>query len=208
MSVRERKQREKEQLRQTILDVAGEMFAKEGFENVSLRKIADRIEYSPTTIYLYFKDKAELFECLVEETFTTFLESQNKALGENRLTDPLDSLRRGMRAYIDFGLTYPNHYRLIFMTPPLNAEATVYLEEGTTGWDCYCILRTLIQACIEQKLLPPLDLELLTQTIWSINHGITALLITCLNFPWADREKLIAQVIETAVQGLRSQMKE
>ena len=64
MGVKERREREKESLRQDILDVAREMFATEGYESVSMRKIADKIEYSPTTIYLYFKDKNELFYAL------------------------------------------------------------------------------------------------------------------------------------------------
>ena len=205
MSVKERKQREKKQLRRIILDAAGEMFAGEGYENVSIRKIADRIDYSPTTIYLYFKDKADLFKNLVEETFTGFLKSQRLALGEDPLADPLESLKKGIRAYIDFGLTYPNHYRLLFMTREIQPDANIYLIEGTVGRDCYDILRTLIAGCIERKILPPRNLELMTQTIWSINHGITALLITYPNFPWVERELLISQVVETAVGGLMSQ---
>src|SRR5215469_11069349 len=69
MGVKERKLRQKKFLRQEILDAASELFVKEGFENVSMRRIAEKIEYSPTTIYLYFKDKAELLEQVCHETF-------------------------------------------------------------------------------------------------------------------------------------------
>lgn len=70
MGVKERKARQKRFLRQEILDAASELFVKEGFEHVSMRRIAEKIEYSPTTIYLYFKDKAELLEEVCQETFT------------------------------------------------------------------------------------------------------------------------------------------
>jgi AcrR family transcriptional regulator len=70
MGLKERKLRQKKFLRQEILDAASELFVKEGYENVSMRRIADQIEYSPTTIYLYFKDKAELLEQVCVETFS------------------------------------------------------------------------------------------------------------------------------------------
>jgi len=69
MGVQERRAREKKELRQEILDAARDLFVREGFENVSMRKIAEKIEYSPTTIYLYFQDKADLLDCICEETF-------------------------------------------------------------------------------------------------------------------------------------------
>lgn len=76
MGVQERRAREKKELRQEILDAAREMFVRDGFENVSMRKIAEKIEYSPTTIYLYFQDKADLLDCLCEETFTRLVKKQ------------------------------------------------------------------------------------------------------------------------------------
>ena len=57
MGVKERRAREKEQLRRQIIAAARELFVNEGYENVSMRKIADKIEYSPTMIYLYFKTR-------------------------------------------------------------------------------------------------------------------------------------------------------
>src|SRR5262244_2221370 len=76
MGVMERRIREKQALRQEILDAARELFVTEGYENVSMRKVAERIEYSPTTIYLYFKDKADLHDCICEETLGRLVESQ------------------------------------------------------------------------------------------------------------------------------------
>src|SRR5438874_1367073 len=108
MGVKERRVREKEILRQEILDAARELFAKEGYENVSMRKVAEKIEYSPTTIYLYFESKADLLYYICEETFSRLLKKL-ESLGEES-SDPLVCLRKGMRAYIEFGLKHPNHY--------------------------------------------------------------------------------------------------
>src|SRR5579884_3846103 len=114
MGVQERRAREKQELRQEILDAARDLFVREGFENISMRKIAEQIEYSPTTIYLYFRDKADLLDCICEETLAK-LDRKLTSI-EEATSDPLESLRKGLRAYIDFGLKHPNDYRVAFMT--------------------------------------------------------------------------------------------
>ena len=73
MGIKERRAREKEQLRQQILSAARELFVNEGYEKVSMRKIANKIEYSPTTIYLHFKDKADLLDFVCQETLLNLL---------------------------------------------------------------------------------------------------------------------------------------
>jgi len=69
MGVRERRARQRKFLRQEILDAASELFVRNGFENVSMRSIANKIEYSPTAIYHYFRDRAELLDQVCQETF-------------------------------------------------------------------------------------------------------------------------------------------
>src|SRR5271167_4220605 len=105
MGVKERKARQKRFLRQEILDAASELFVREGFENVSMRRIADKIEYSPTTIYLYFRDKAELLENVCQETFAGLMKRLS-VIGEQS-GDPVERLKKGLLAYIDFGVENP-----------------------------------------------------------------------------------------------------
>ena len=69
MGITDRKEREKQELKDLILKEAKAVFLEEGYEKTSIRKIADRIEYSPTTIYLYFKDKSELLLELHKQSF-------------------------------------------------------------------------------------------------------------------------------------------
>jgi AcrR family transcriptional regulator len=68
MGVQERRARQKEGVREEILDAARTLFVKEGYEHVSMRKIAEKVEYAPGTIYLYFRDKAEILDRICEET--------------------------------------------------------------------------------------------------------------------------------------------
>ena len=115
MGTQERRKREKENLRQEILDAARRLFIKNGFENVSMRQVAEKIEYSPTTIYLYFEDKSALFRSICEETFGK-LERELEAIRKAD-QDPARCLRKGAEAYIRFGLHYPHHYQLVFHDP-------------------------------------------------------------------------------------------
>src|ERR1700730_11086394 len=116
MGVQERREREKKELKQEILDAARDLFVREGFENVSMRRIAEKIEYSPTTIYLYFEDKASLLFAICEETSARL--AKRMAALTKASPDPVKPLRGGCRAYVDFGLKYPNHYRVPFINHP------------------------------------------------------------------------------------------
>jgi AcrR family transcriptional regulator len=200
MGVKERKERDKANLRQAILEVAEEMFVKEGFENVSMRKIAQKIEYSPTTIYLYFKDKADLFSCLLNEAFTILLQTINESY-KGLQDDPIACIRSGMRAYIDFGLKHPNYYKLIFMSDFTRITTRI---DDSSGRAALFSLRTNIEMGIQQGLFRSIDADLATKLVWTMNHGITSLFINLPEFPWMDKEELIDKVINTAIEGLKA----
>lgn len=203
MGTKQRRAREKEELRQEILDAARELFVKEGYENVSMRRIAEKIEYSPTTIYLYFEDKASLLHAICEETFAR-LANRTEAI-RKQYPDPLDGLRRGCRAYVDFGLKHPNHYRVTFMTPPPAGLAKEhYMREDSQGMRAYNCLREGVSGCIDQGLFREKDPEAVTQMLWSAIHGVTSLLITKPAFPWVGKNALIDLMIDNAIRGLRA----
>ena len=203
MGVRERRAREKRYLRQEILDAASELFVKEGFENVSMRRIADRIEYSPTTIYLYFKDKAELLESICQETFGKLIERLTKIMEQSG--DPLDRLKRGLLAYIEFGLDNPHHYRATFMMPiPEGIDPEKYVKPESPGIQAFDFLRRCVYDCIAAGKFNTADAELASQTLWAGIHGITSLLITHSHFPWVGKEQIIRGTVDTMVAGLEA----
>ena len=198
MGVQERKAREKQELRQEILDAARALFVEQGYEAVSMRRIADRIEYSPTTIYLYFRDKAELFDCLCTETFEKLI----RELETTAHTDPVEGFRAGLRRYIEFGTAHPDHYRVTFMTP-LKGECPGGGRNRTDpGERAFACLKSSLTACVCAGRFRVADVDAVSLGIWAAVHGVTALLITHGEFPWIDREALIATVIETIAAGL------
>src|SRR5581483_625039 len=114
MGPSDRREREKQEVRRKILDAARELFVTVGYDAVTMRKIAEKIEYSPTAIYLHFKDKEELIQELCENDFYSF--SVHFA-SVNAIEDPEERLRAAGQVYVDFALACPNQYRLMFMTP-------------------------------------------------------------------------------------------
>ncbi|HXG94855.1 MAG TPA: TetR/AcrR family transcriptional regulator [Blastocatellia bacterium] len=202
MGSKQRREREKEALRQDILDAARELFVEEGYENVSMRRIAEKIEYSPTTIYLYFEDKAALLFAICEETFAKLAKKLENIM--QQYADPIEALERGCRAYVEFGLKNPNHYRVTFMLQPdRKFGAEHYLREGSMGMRAYDRLRECVYACIREGKLREKDVDAVSQAIWACNHGITSLLITKPDFPWAGKNRLIDLTISTFIEGLR-----
>jgi len=203
MGVRERRAREKRFLRQEIMDAASELFVREGYENVSMRRIADRIEYSPTTIYLYFKDKAELLESICPETFAKLVQRLTKILEQPG--DPIERLKRGLIAYVEFGLENPHHYRSTFMTPlPDEVDHLKYVKPESAGIQAFDILRRCVYDCIATGKFKVKDAELASQTLWAGVHGVTSLWITHTHFPWVRKQELIEGTIDTMVRGFES----
>ena len=201
MGVKERRAREKEQLQRQILSAARELFVNEGYEKVSMRKIANQIEYSPTTIYLYFKDKADLLDSVCKETLLNLLNTLEQLKSD--ISDPVETLRKSGRAYVEFGLKYPQDYKLTFVTRP-QFQKGLGLEEGSVGEKVFDYLRAIVSECIQQQAFRQVDVETTGQVMWSAVHGVTLLLIDFPDFPWAERDKLIDTVIDTTITGLRT----
>lgn len=202
MGVTERRARQKKFLRQEILDAAGELFVRYGYENVSMRRIAEKIEYSPTTIYLHFKDKAELLDQVCHETFGRL--ANVLAHIQDQPTGPLERLKRGLLAYIKFGLENPHQYRATFMIPlPKEIAVLKHAKADSPGMQAFDFLRRSVSACVASGEFRKLDIELVSQTLWAGIHGVTSLLITHAEvFPWVGREKVIHSMVDTLVAGL------
>jgi len=199
MGVQERRLREKEELRQEILDAARDLFVKEGYDAVSMRKIAEKIEYSPTTIYLHFKDKEEIFDCLCEETFARL----DKKLQSVQLDDSIEGLKKGLRAYVDFGLKHPNHYQITFLTPKAHESASSGSRRKEAGCRSFECLRACVAALVAKGEIADPDSDKIAQALWCGAHGVTSLLIVHPDFPWVSRNELIEQVINTMVDSLK-----
>ena len=201
MGTTERRAREKEQLRRQIIGAARELFVNEGYENVSMRKIADKIEYSPTVIYLYFKDKADLLDSACQETLLGLLDTVE--LLKRDKNNPVEALRKSGKAYVEFGLKYPQDYKLTFVIRP-QFQKGLGLEEGSVGERVFSYLCAMVSECVRQKAFRQVDVETTGQALWSAVHGVTLLLIDFPDFPWTVTDKLIDTVIGTMIEGLKA----
>jgi AcrR family transcriptional regulator len=200
MGMSERRQRHRASLRREILDAASQLFVEEGYHRLTMRRLAERIEYSPTTIYLYFKDKNELLQAVCEETFSR-LAAKLERLQKTAAT-PMGSLRDSLRTYIEFGLTHPNQYLVTFMSPsPGLDEGAV---EGPVGSRAFTTLRAAVSACEASGDLHPADVDTTAQALWAAVHGLTSLLITQRGFPFAARAALVDHTIDTMIAGLKA----
>ena len=209
MGVLERREREKQELRQQILDTARVLFAREGYESVTMRKIAEAIEYSPTAIYLYFKDKEQLLNELCHADFQTLAREFQK-IAEVR--DPIERLKKTGLSYIEFGLRYPNHYRLMFMTPRPPHTPEMEADKGNPEKDAYAFLKVIVTQCIEASMFRQefCDVEAVSQMLWASVHGIVSLRIAkgCEEWvEWVPIQRLAEMLIDMQLKGLLKEEK-
>ena len=174
MGIIERKEREREEMRKLILEAAQKLFLTNGFEKVSIRNIADEIEYSPATIYLYYKDKNELFFALHQTAFTKLIEEFAPIA---QIEKPMDKLTEMGRLYLHFAFENPELYDLMFiMIAPIE---TLECREDVweDGHQAFGLLQQVVQGCIDTGAIKHTDAEQAALMIWSTVHGFAALLL-------------------------------
>lgn len=172
MGITERKEREKEEMRKRILDAAQTLFLENGYEKVSIRNIADAIEYSPATIYLYFKDKNELLYAVHKKGFGLMLQDFAPIA---TIDDPFERLVEMGRRYISFAVNNPELFDLMFiMVGPMEACLDDEWDEGRNAFNT---LVQVVRDCINTGVFKPQDPEVAAMMIWSAIHGYTALFL-------------------------------
>lgn len=201
MSSAARRAREKENLRRAILDAARELFVTEDYAAVSMRRIAERIEYSPTTIYLYFKDKDEILCCLVEEGFELFSTALEKLAV---IADPVERLRQAGYVYLDFALTQRHYFKIMFQ---MESEAFADVEEPKheQGRRALGFISQCVQEAMDQgRFVAAAPAPILAHVAWSHVHGAAALTLAdrLKMLPEASRQLFYDCAIDTLIRGL------
>lgn len=194
-----RRERLKHELREEVLTAARDMFVRDGYDSVSMRKVADRVGVAPGTIYHYFEDKDAILAAICEETFAR-LDKRMEALRDDSSGDPLARLRRGGRVYVQFGLDHPQHYFLTFALSNTGPKPDSVKRLGMQSFDC---LRANVRACVEAGVTRSKDVEELAQSLWASMHGVVMLLIGKEGFPFIERTRLIDSVLEICIEGIR-----
>jgi AcrR family transcriptional regulator len=186
-------------LKDKIVCAARTLFATKGVEHVSMRKVAECIGYSPTTIYLYFKDKNELLNYLVQEYYNLLITKSMPVL--QRVPDnPLKALRDYLVLFVELGLKNQDYYQLmvsLFNKPSRNEDAK------KQGLKVYSDLMGMVSACMDTGDIPRTSPEQVVQSLWAVLFGLTSLLTSHPKFDWQDKSKLLEFTIDTHLTGLR-----
>ncbi len=197
--------------REEILAAAARMFLERGVDDVSTRRIAEAVGISQSALYVYFPNKDAILLDLCDQCFRRLVglfSSPEVAAG-----DPVEGLRRMMRAYVRFGIEHHDEYRLGFMTkdllPPIPPEQlSAFLLDPANprdgmpaGLQCFALLQDRVnQLALHGRLRQ--DPRLVAQVAWATGHGLVTLLITKPEFPWIERETLIEGSLDILFGGL------
>lgn len=205
MTSADRRARERAETQQKILDAARELFAREGYEAVTVRRIAEAIEYTPAALYNHFPDKEALMRTLCR---LDFLALAQRFAALTTIADPLRRLVACGLEYVRFAVEHQNHYRLMFLVPrPVEHKAADYEEYGDPSRDGYAFLRQICgDAVAAGQLREELrDVELVAQTMWAGVHGVAALTLTMGHddwVPWRSLEERARAMTEILVRGI------
>lgn len=193
------KKGEGDKLHDQILAAAERMLIETGDEEaVSIRAIADAVGVTPPSIYLHFADKDELLFAVCERHFAAFDEITEAAGADSE--DPLTSLMLRGRAYVNFGLENPEHYRIMFMRKPANTPVG-FQDERLRQSSAFDHLVEAVARCVDAGIIAG-DPVMVAIGLWATVHGITSLLLAKPNFPWPDQETMIDHVLTAGLTGV------
>lgn len=185
--------------RERILAAARELFASAGYEAVSMRKIAALIGQSPTTIYLYFRDKRDLVTQIAEEFFAHLVAALETELAAPATT-PREALERGLRCYVRVALDHPSHYRAALLNPIPSAEASE-IEQGNMSQAAQGFLVHAITHILPAGTAPE-RVAAMANACWSALHGLVAMLILSPQCFCATPEATIDAMVTLLADGL------
>jgi AcrR family transcriptional regulator len=172
MGVAERKERHKEDLKKDILTAAKQLFTEKGFEATSIRAIAEKIEYSPATIYLYYKDKNEIVHALHQDGFNLLMQHFSKIDFSQPAFARLIALGR---AYMQFAFEHPDVYTLIFSMKEPMQHVTDCEKEWHEGDRAFSLLYKTVEECKQEGYFKDMESVGMSFMIWSAMHGLCTL---------------------------------
>ena len=202
MGIKEKRHRYKEEFRREILNSARDLFIDVGYERFSMRKLAEKIDYSPTTIYHYFKNRDDLLFAICEEVAERFLARLRYIRSVQ--SEPYEALRQAMLYLVEFAFDNPNQYKVFFLTRP-NVYGTQgeFMKRESMARNSYFEFKEIVQACIKAGKLRRMDIDVLTQVLATAPHGLIAMTLYRSSFPWADRIVLANTLVDGLLRGFR-----
>jgi AcrR family transcriptional regulator len=201
MGIKERQERDREAVRRAILDAARDLFVSEGFQNVSIRKIAERIEYSPGALYGYFPSKDDIFFALAEEGFRLLGDPSPR---DETAATPLDRLRASFRQFYQFSCKHPQYFTLMFVDQSVPRISREY-ERFAFAREKKRQVVQLIQACIDAGDLPPTLNPAVAFRAFTVGLiGVAVMRLSDRLQPGENADDLATDVLNVTLAGLRS----
>lgn len=186
--------------RAEILAAAERIFVAQGYEGATIRKIADEVGVSSTALYMHFKDKDEILLEICTEVIAQLL-----TINSEISVEPIDSVarvRRMLEAYIHFGLSHPNAYRLAFCSSPLANSLQKQEATNQMGANCFERFVGVVREIAAEGRLRCGDARTAAQTLWAACHGLTAMIITKPSFDWAEPDDIIKVMMDSLLYGM------
>jgi AcrR family transcriptional regulator len=206
MGIKERQERDREAVRRSILDAARELFVNEGYRNVSIRKIAEKIEYSPAAIYGYFPSKDDIFYALAEEGFRLLHTADSGASLDTGLEGlaPLERVRTIFWRLYEFSRQHPQYFELMFVDRSVPRISQAY-ERFAFAREMKTHLVAQVQRCIDAGALPShLNANVVFRVLTMGLLGAAMMTLSNRLAPGEDPETLARDVLTVMFQGLQA----
>lgn len=202
MGIKERKEREREKQRDLILQAAEEIFAEEGMEKLSIRKIADKIEYSPAIIYHYFRDKEDIVNHLLKQGFGKIMSSL--AAVQVPADQPEVRLRELTRKYIEAALAMPDSFMAVQTNrSPAFLEFTAMMFQGASEQKpALAILAQCLKDLLKDRNADEGLIEMTAQVIAASTIGFVIKLINEREIGEEQRNRLIEHFLTCMIAGV------
>jgi AcrR family transcriptional regulator len=206
MGIAERREREKEALRTRIVEAARDIISEQGLDALSMRFIAERIEYSPATIYLYFKDKSELLGEVIHAGFELlggYVDEELASVGAG--ANPAEQHRALGRAYARFGLENTAYFRVMFELPTVpQAHHLELCPAECSKAPRKNLLVDTVQRAIDAGLYRMRDAETGALIAWGVLHGITSLYLSGHLGRAVPNQEAFLELVEVSMDTLGS----
>ncbi|KAI9451201.1 TetR family transcriptional regulator [Russula earlei] len=197
MGIAERKLRQKETIRAGILASAWQIVQSEGWQSLSIRKIADSIEYSVPVVYNHFESKDAILMEFIRQGFNILSTQLQEA--KTATSHPPEQLKAIAGAYWQFALSHKPHYEVMFGLGIPGCEAVKQMEEMKKVSEA---MLSAIEKTISAGNSPQADPYLKLHTYWSILHGFVSIQMFSGYQPMVPRKLILEDAVESFIKGI------
>ncbi len=192
-----RRETQKAEVRAELIEAAHALVKEEGYEGLTIRKLAARVGYAPMSVYSYFPDKHAILFALAQDAFAKLASRMER----DSPADPLAALYKLMHEYAAFAFENPNEYRTVFMTAKMDEIPGIEMQGIYKENPALQLLLKRVQGCVDAGVLHG-DVFAISTFLWTFGHGAVSLMISFPHYPFGGREAYIDRVIEASMAGI------